>query len=66
MYQCFHCGHYAVIWQADFDFEDYGYDGGGIVQNCLCTNCGAKIEYRIAFPEQEDAEKIEGEITCTL
>ena len=24
MYECFHCGHYAVIWDVDFDFADYG------------------------------------------
>ena len=27
MYQCFHCGQYAVIWGADFDFEDYPKNG---------------------------------------
>lgn len=44
-YQCFHCGEYSVTWGADFDFEDYGYDGEGIVHSCHCTNCGADIEY---------------------
>lgn len=54
MYQCFHCGEYAVIWQADFDFDDYGYDGEGIVQVCKCTNCGAEIEYRIPIGEETE------------
>ena len=54
MYQCFHCGKMAVIWDADFDFEDYGYDGVGIVHNCHCTNCGAEIEYRIRLYDDED------------
>ena len=54
MYQCFHCGAYAVIWQADFDFDDYGYEGEGIVQVCKCTNCGAEIEYRIPIGEEPE------------
>ena len=29
MYECFHCGMKGVIWDADFDTEDYGYDPGG-------------------------------------
>lgn len=38
------CGH-RVIWQSDFDFEDYGiYDEKGIVHNFSYTNCGADIE----------------------
>ena len=54
MYQCFHCGEYAVIWQADFDFSDFGYEGEGIVQVCKCTNCGAEIEYRIQIGEEKE------------
>ena len=54
MYQCFHCGEYAVIWQADFDFDDYGYEGEGIVQVCKCTNCGAEIEYMIPIGEEPE------------
>lgn len=64
MYECFHCGCRSVIWQSDFMFEDYGYDGNGIVQNCVCTNCGAEIEYRIPLPaesEEETEETTEGE-----
>ena len=30
MYECFHCGTKSVIWDSDFDFEDYGYEGKGI------------------------------------
>lgn len=52
MYQCFHCGKIAVIWQSDFSFEDMGYEGNGIIHICHCTNCGAEIEYRIE--EKED------------
>lgn len=47
MYQCFHCLANAVIWQSDFTFEDFGYDGEGIVHVLTCMNCGAEIEYDV-------------------
>lgn len=57
MYQCFHCLQYTVGWDADFSFEDMGYEGEGLVHICHCHNCGAEIEYRIA----EDTEDEESE-----
>ena len=54
MYACCHCLQKAVIWDSDFDFEDYGYDGEGVVHVCHCANCGADIEYRIRTDNQED------------
>ena len=58
VYECFHCGCRSVIWDADFSFEDYGYDGEGIIHECHCTKCGAQITYLIdCNPEdEEDAE----------
>lgn len=56
MYECFHCGNRSVVWDSDFDFSDYGWDGEGIVHVCHCTNCGAEIEYRIPFPVEEKEE----------
>jgi hypothetical protein len=53
MYECFHCGARAVIWDGDFDFSDYGCGGNGIVQQCHCENCGAQITYYIGFNEEE-------------
>ncbi len=53
MYDCFHCGSKSVAWRADYDFEDFGYSGKGIVQILECTNCGAEIEYRIKIKEDE-------------
>ena len=38
MYECFHCGVRAVIWDSDFTFEDCGYEGEGLVHFCHCTN----------------------------
>lgn len=51
MYECFHCGERAVIWGADFDLEEYGYEGEGIVHQCHCSNCGAEIIYIIREEE---------------
>lgn len=53
MFECFHCLSRSVIWDADFSFEDFGYEGEGIVQICHCENCGAEIEYRIEIKEEE-------------
>lgn len=54
MYECFHCGLRAVIWGADFSFEDFGYIGEGIVHTLTCSNCGAEIEYRIPIDEEDE------------
>lgn len=56
MYECFHCGKRAVIWNGDFDLEDCGYEGVGVVHQCTCTNCGAEIEYVCRFDEEEENE----------
>lgn len=53
MYECFHCGARAVGWMADFDYEDFGYEGQGIVHVCHCQNCGAEIEYRVPIEDSE-------------
>ncbi len=47
MYECFHCGMKSVIWDGDFDYDDYGIEGDGIIHECHCSNCGAQITYRI-------------------
>lgn len=54
MYECFNCGERAVICDNDFSFEDFGYEGEGIVHICHCTNCGAEIEYRISLDSEDD------------
>lgn len=61
MYECFHCGERAVIWDNDFSFEDYGYDEDGIIHECHCTNCGAEITYAISFSDDEMDDQKEGE-----
>jgi hypothetical protein len=54
MYECFNCCTNSVIWESDFDFSDFGYEGEGIVHCCHCTNCGAEIEYRVRTDVEED------------
>ena len=53
-YECFRCLHKSVIWDNDFDFEDFGYEGEGIVHCCHCLHCGADIEYRIPFKKEDE------------
>lgn len=57
MYECFHCCARAVIWDADFTFEDVGLEGEGIVHFCHCSNCGAQIEYYISLEDEDDSDK---------
>lgn len=45
MFECFNCLNKSVIWDCDYDFEDFGYEGEGIVHVLHCTHCGAEIEY---------------------
>lgn len=59
MFECFHCMTRSVVWQCDYSFEDFGYEGDGIVQILHCANCGAEIEYRIPLEsEDEDEESV--------
>lgn len=53
VYQCFHCLHQSVVWQSDYSFEDFDYEGEGIVQILECANCGAEISYTIRLDEED-------------
>ena len=57
MYECFHCGEKAVIWDADFDYSDYGFDEEGIVHECHCQNCGAQIMYFCPNDKESEDEE---------
>lgn len=59
MYECFHCGARAVVWSADFMFEEFGRPGNGLVHVCHCQNCGADIEYYISDegPQADQTER---------
>ena len=70
MRECYNCGSQTVIWQNDFNFYDFGYEGEGVVQIYYCANCGTYYELRIPseieefpvavtkehFPEEEREE----------
>ena len=57
MYECFHCLAKAVIWDADFSFEDYGEEGEGIIHECHCTSCGARITYWVPMDTYTSEEE---------
>lgn len=57
MFECFHCGRRTVLWDGDFDCEDYGYEGPGIVHCLHCENCGAMIQYIINMEDEEDGDE---------
>ena len=48
---CWHCNA-ELIWGADFDFEDYGLEGDGIVTSLSCPNCPATVE--VYLPAEEE------------
>ena len=56
MYQCFHCLNYSVVWDSDFDSEDYGYEEPGIIHECHCSVCGARITYFIPIETDNEEE----------
>tara|TARA_R110000824_G_scaffold81812_1_gene205452 strand:+ start:7282 stop:7440 length:159 start_codon:yes stop_codon:yes gene_type:complete len=47
--RCWSCGK-KVIWGGDFDFEDYGMDGLGIVSNYSCSNDKCEVYYEMYQP----------------
>lgn len=51
---CFHCGSTSVIWDNDYDYEDCGLEGYGIVHLLHCKDCGAEIEYRVPYVPKEE------------
>ena len=54
--KCWHCNS-EVIWGGDFDFEDYGMDGKGIVSNLSCSNCKAFYECYLDLEEESNGKK---------
>ena len=48
---CWLCGG-RLIWGADFDAEDYGYEGDGIVATLHCSSCGADVTYVLINEEE--------------
>lgn len=50
--KCVNCGC-TMGWQNDFDFEDYGIEGEGIVTVYHCGNCDTLSENYIPIKEEE-------------
>ena len=55
-YHCMKCGSDKVIWECDYDYSDFGYEGEGIVSCYHCQNCGADIRYEETFTEETEDE----------
>jgi hypothetical protein len=49
---CWLCGG-RLIWGADFNPEDYGYEGDGIVAALHCSDCEAEVTYVQIHEEEE-------------
>ncbi len=49
---CWLCGG-KLIWGCDYDPEDYGYEGVGIIATLTCSSCGADVTYMLIEDEEE-------------
>lgn len=49
--KCFKCNE-TVIWQSDFDTEDYGIDEEGIISTYLCSACNSYYEVTTIFDNE--------------
>lgn len=56
MFECFHCGEKAVIWDCDYDAEDSKYTEPGMLQVMHCSHCGAVINYYIKTKRKEEED----------
>ena len=40
---CYHCQS-LLIWGGDFNYEDYGLEGEGLVSNLSCPKCHTAVD----------------------
>ena len=52
---CWHCSN-ELIWGADFDYQDYGMEGEGIVSNFSCSNNDCEVFVQVYLPIGENYE----------
>lgn len=52
---CWNCG-FEMIWGADFNYEDYGLEGEGIVSTHSCSNCKTTAEFYLPLGEDMEDE----------
>ena len=50
---CWYCNG-KMIWQSDFNFEDYGREGEGIVTILTCSECEVRAEFSSKPEENSD------------
>jgi len=51
---CWLCGG-KLIWQCDYDLEDYGYMGvEGMIATLACSDCGADVVYTLQNELEEE------------
>ena len=53
MCTCWFCGA-EMHWNGDFDFEDYGMDGSGVIATLTCSGCEATAEFYSKQEEDDD------------
>ena len=58
MIKCPRCGE-EFIQGGDFDYEDYGYEGDGIVSNMSCRTDWCQAEILLMMPEPKNKEFVE-------
>jgi hypothetical protein len=51
--KCWFCGE-SLIWQNDYDFEDYGLNEEGIVTVLYCPKCDSIWEGYLKLEKDED------------
>lgn len=56
MFECFRCGCKSLVWQNDYDTEDFGYEGEGIVSLLTCSNekCRSEVQVTTFFENDEE------------
>lgn len=50
--RCHFCNE-KLIWGCDYSYEDYGYEGEGIIAVLHCSGCGATWEGFLEIEEEE-------------
>ena len=48
MVSCYNCGTEMIL-ESDFDFEDFNYEGEGVISCFSCSKCGTYAEFTIPF-----------------
>ena len=51
--KCWHCKN-ELTWGGDFDYEDYGLSGKGMVSNLSCSKCDAHVEVYLPLDYEEE------------